>query len=192
MLVYIVKQENDTLSEFRKAERKINEADGVKMGFGNNEEAAQLAESFSSKMKLGRAVIFAEKDNQSELPAPDGEYHTYCRLDDVSCVFMVHVPSLRKYKVEDRSAIADLAWRVAHGILANHGFAEGKTLAVGTRGRVAYHRIDLGKMVSKFDSLNNNGIEKSGTDSTLLESFFPSSNDQSLDETSGLMPILRP
>ena len=167
---------------FRKAEKKIG-GKGGEIGFGNTDEAVRLAVSFSTKMNLMRAVMFSENKGGSNVPLNDEGFVTYCLLNEDSCVFMVHVPSLRKYEENARDAIADMTWRAANGILAKHKFREGNKLAVGTKGVVNYHRIDVGTFVYDMDTAKNKGIENSGYTSSLLESFFPKPTIKTLIKT---------
>ena len=95
-------------------------------------------------------------------------------MNEDSCVFLVHVPKLRKYEDEAKDMMSDLAWVVASGVLGQNGFGSEKTLAVGTKGSFLYHRIDVGEVTAQSeDSDGPRGIRSSGSNDSVLEKIFP-------------------
>ena len=60
-------------------------------------------------------------------------------------MFLIHVPELRRFKVEAKQALADSAWFFAHGLLGKGG--ERMRLAAALRGISAYDRVLTGGYV---------------------------------------------
>ena len=76
-----------------------------------------------------------------------GEFLTYCQLNADSCVFLVHVPELRRFTIDAKKSMCTLAWANAQSILKARINSPPRTLAVGVKGAVLYESIMIGNPV---------------------------------------------
>jgi hypothetical protein len=137
-------------SEFSAANDQLQTFNGVK-AFGNSPAAITLAAQFSLALKGVRAEHFTGADYPELFESTQGEFLTYCELHDQECVFIVHVPGLRRFekksfeKEDARKQLAEAAWILAQKILkANNAGQPKMELAVGLRGISMYGPIMLG------------------------------------------------
>jgi hypothetical protein len=136
--------------EFDNADAQIDSFQGAN-AFGNSPEAVKLARRFSETIKARRAQMFSPRFEFQILDYTKGEFMTYCELHAGECVFIVHVPQLRKFDkdmfatVDARKSLAQLAWATAQGVLKEQGTGKPRMeLAVGLRGISQYGPIMLG------------------------------------------------
>lgn len=140
---------------------------------GNSEAAIKLAAEFSKDIKVLRENFFTQRKKKPLFSLSDGEFLTYCRLDDRVCVFLVHVPDLRKFSTDAKADLADLAWATAQQVVNANLETPPPKLAVGLRGVMFYDRAIVGKV--QTDESAGTGIEanQSGTSpEKILYSFF--------------------
>jgi hypothetical protein len=138
-------QESPGQAEFREADRQIIANKGT-VAFGNNREGISLARDYSTSMKLLRENLFtAGKKNAFSMA--QGEFLTYCHLNTTNCVFLVHVPELRRFTGDAKKAMADLAWNNAQSVLKANLGSPPKQIAVGVRGALLYDVILIGEFV---------------------------------------------
>ncbi|MBS0264940.1 MAG: hypothetical protein JSS02_23610, partial [Planctomycetes bacterium] len=88
---------------------------------------------------------------------------TYCRLDETSCVFLVHVPDLRKFNNDAKNQLGELAWETAQLVVRTNGKSTPRKLAVGIRGVVLYDRAMIGSLQAADSPENGIEISKEGT-----------------------------
>jgi hypothetical protein len=111
-------------------------------GSGNTEKAVKMAADMSKLMKEHRDEAFSHAAKKSVMDAGD-DFRTYCFLQDGECVFLIHVPELRRFKPEAKQALGESAWFFAQGLLGKRG--EQMRLAVGLRGLASYDRVLTGE-----------------------------------------------
>ena len=141
---------------------------------GNSDEAIKLAGEFSRNIHALREAYFTKRKKEPLFTLSDGEFLTYCRLDDESCVFLVHVPDLRKFTKDAKSDLADLAWATAQMVVRSNVELPPSRLAVGLRGALLYDTAMVGVLQPEHEQASD-GIESrdSGTDCRkLLIPFF--------------------
>src|SRR3954464_12493001 len=121
---------------FESANRQIISArEGV--AFGNTTEAQALAVEYSKTLKILRESFFTE-GNKNAYSLSKGEFLTYCHLQGDHCVFLVHVPELRRFVRDAKGSLADLAWMNAQSIVQTKLARPPKTLALGVKGALLY------------------------------------------------------
>lgn len=73
------------------------------------------------------------------------EFLTYCKINDDSILFLVHVPQLKGYKGEVRDALNQLSWYVANEVTKDIKPDDPELeLAVGLRGAIFYGGSSVG------------------------------------------------
>lgn len=78
-----------------------------------------------------------------------GVHKAVCHLTEKRCVFLVHVPELRRFDSNGKASLGRVAWVAARTLLREQGVGRpGMELAVGLRGVIAYDRVLTGKYVS--------------------------------------------
>lgn len=160
---------------FRRANRLIISGHG-RVAFGNTPDAVRLAENFSKELKAVRAEAFTEGEGKSDLftALTKSEFQTYCLVSSDACVFLVHVPELRRFSPGAKELMGDLAWGTAQRIVHTGGPSPPARLAVGVKGELSYDPILIGRFVSNPSTMGE-GIETraSGVASMrLLHPFF--------------------
>jgi acyl carrier protein len=158
-------------AEFREANRQIIRSQGG-VAFGNNSAAVSLARDYSMSLKVLREGLFS-KGNKDAYSISKGEFLTYCQLNANSCVFLVHVPELRRFTSDAQKSLSELAWMNAQSILRTRSNSPPATLAVGVKGAVLYESVMIGHAAP--DSATGDGITERGSGVTgpnLLYRFF--------------------
>lgn len=132
-------------SAFEQANELIS-ADQGQEAYGNTPEAEKLAADFAKTVKQGRQRG-VESGKESTVSLSNGKCLTYCRINADSCVFMVHVPGLRKFTKEAKAFITHVAWAVA--MKSASGLKpQPRRLAVGIRGALLYDTVIEGHIVA--------------------------------------------
>ncbi len=145
---------------FRAANRQItSHSNDGKSAWGNSDEARQLAAAFSTNIRVLREAYFTKRKNKPAVSLTDGEFLTYCHLDETACVFLVHVPDLRKFTSEAKASLADLAWVTAQEVVRSNVKNPPPRLAIGTRGVMLYGNVLIGRF-QPVDDEDDDGIEK--------------------------------
>lgn len=142
---------------------------------GNSATAIKLAAEYSHQIRTLREAFFTKRNKKSLISLSDGEFLTYCRLDDEACVFLVHIPDLRKFTKEAKQELADLAWFTAQNVVRNNLETPPPKLAVGVRGALLYDTAMIGEVTTADDG--SDGIETRETGSfpeKVLYVFFKS------------------
>jgi hypothetical protein len=109
---------------------------------GNDAKATKMAADMSKLMQEHREQAFSHAARKSFMDEGD-EFRTYCYLREGQCVFLIHVPELRRFKVEAKQSLAESAWVFAQALLGKGG--ERMRLAVALRGISAYDRVLTGE-----------------------------------------------
>jgi len=169
---------------FEEANRQIISAsEGV--AFGNTTEARALAVEYSKTLKILRESFFTE-GNKNAYSLSKGEFLTYCHLQGDHCVFLVHVPELRRFVKDAKGSLADLAWMNAQSILQTKLARPPKTLALGVKGALLYDSILIGDYVSEpTNAPGGDGIKTraSGMEGMkLLYPFFQSEGEAPVNQ----------
>jgi len=111
---------------------------------GNSNDAVRLAGKMAAGMSLARELLFTESKEKSLLDQHD-TFKVYCDLRPGQCVFLVHVPELRRFDAAAQETLGNLAWKSAQEILrASQATNQTMRLAVGLRGTIMYERVILG------------------------------------------------
>ncbi|MBS0267315.1 MAG: hypothetical protein JSS02_35650, partial [Planctomycetes bacterium] len=155
-------REDSGEAAFNEANRLLGVNTG-KTSFGNSEEARQRAADFSEKIRDLREVFFTKRKKEPLVSFSKGEFLTYCRLDETSCVFLVHVPDLRKFNNDAKNQLGELAWETAQLVVRTNGKSTPRKLAVGIRGVVLYDRAMIGSLQAADSPENGIEISKEGT-----------------------------
>lgn len=142
--------------EFTAANLQISAGSGTP-GRGNSDEARKLAEKFATDIRTLREAFFTKRKKKSVFSST-GEFLTYCHLDERSCVFLVHVPDLRKFTADAKSDLADLAWATAQEVLRSEVENPPAKLVVATRGIMLYDKVLVGTFQPDEES-ETDGIE---------------------------------
>jgi hypothetical protein len=159
-------------AEFREANRAIIANRGT-VAFGNNAAAVALAERYANDLKLLREGLFTE-GKKDALSLAKGEFLTFCQRTETACVFLVHVPELRRFTEEAKASLVELAWLNAQAVLKNSAEPPPATVAVGVKGAVFYEAVWVGKFAPDAPGAHG-GVETraSGLEGTqLLYPFF--------------------
>lgn len=134
---------------FKNAEYAIASKRGQPAGRGNSDQAIRLANLFAERIQEVSDEVFAS-DRKPLLQLSDGEYLTFCELHPDRVLFLVHVPSYRKFTGDAKKALAQLAWLAAQSTAAGQLQGEAK-LGVGLRGVLTYGDILLGTAPASSD-----------------------------------------
>jgi hypothetical protein len=112
---------------------------------GNSGDAVRLAENMAAGMAVARKLLFTESKEKSLLDRHD-TFKVYCDLRRGQCVFLVHVPELRRFDEAAQEALGNLAWESAQEVLGASAVTnQAMRLAVGLRGTIMYERVILGR-----------------------------------------------
>ena len=111
---------------------------------GNTPDAQALADEFSQRLKQARKLGIESRKSSSVISLTGGEFLTYCLLTRESCVFMVHVPDLRKFTQEAKDYIADAAWATALAVTEQRQ-SSFRNVCVGVRGALMFDRAISGR-----------------------------------------------
>ena len=138
---------SDGEAAFRAANMQITSrgSDGTS-AWGNSDEARRLAADFSTKIRALRESYFTKRKKEPIVSLSDGEFLTYCHLDGRACVFLVHVPDLRKFTTQAKAGLADLSWATAQEVVRSNLKDPPPRLAIGTRGVMLYGHVLIGTL----------------------------------------------
>jgi len=130
---------------FKNAEYEIASKRDQPAGRGNSPQAIKLANLFAERIKEVSDEVFTA-DRKPLLQLSDGEYLTFCELHPDRVLFLVHVPSYRKFTGDAKKTLAQLAWLAAQSTAAGQVQGEAK-LGVGLRGVLTYGDILLARIL---------------------------------------------
>lgn len=129
---------------FKSAEYQIASKRDKPPGRGNSPQAIRLANMLAERMKEMSDEMFTS-GRKPILQLSDGEYLTFCELHPDRALFLVHVPSYRKFTKDAKKLLAEMAWLAAQSTTAGQLPSDAK-LAVGLRGVVTYGDILVGSV----------------------------------------------
>jgi hypothetical protein len=111
---------------------------------GNSREAGSLAAKLAAAMTTIREEHFTESSKKSLIDQGD-TLKVYCDLRPDQCVFLLHLPELRHFEEDARTAMGNYAWNAAQAVLKrNVAPDEPLRLAVGLQGAVSFERVMIG------------------------------------------------
>jgi hypothetical protein len=140
-------------AEFEVANKTIDFNRGT-IAFGNSTKAIFIANFFSQKLKQFRETQF-EGGKKNGFSVSEHEFMTYCDLQTNQCIFLVHVPELRRYTSDAKTAMSALAWETAQRVLRETKAGQtGQKLFVGVRGAIFYERVMIGNYVADLSDEN--------------------------------------
>jgi hypothetical protein len=151
---------------------------------GNSPEAIALAKNFSDKMKTLREAFFTEEQKKG-ISLSDGEFITWCQLQEGKCAFVVHIPSYRKFDDDAKETLETLAWTAAQQAVRGT-VAEGNDLAVGMKGILLWGDVKVGKVIA--EESEDQGIVDHSDDEELLYPFFIPPSPRDSDEPQIKLP----
>ena len=155
---------------FRAANKQIISNKGT-TAFGNNSESIALGNDYAKGLKILREGFFTKKNDEA-FSITKGEFLTYCQLNKDSCVFLVHVPELRRFTAEAKASLSELAWINAQAVLKANLAQPPATVVVGLKGAVFYESICVGDFVSN-PSTEGDGIKSRGSGVEGLKLLYP-------------------
>jgi hypothetical protein len=121
---------------------------------GNTPEAAGLATRMSQAMEAIRSRNFEATEDKSFVDRHD-RFKTFCDLRPDQCVFLIHVPELRRFAPDAQKSLGQMAWQAAQTLLDQAGTNKaGMRLAVGLRGIAAYNRVLTGQFAPRAAGAN--------------------------------------
>ncbi|TLD69867.1 hypothetical protein FEM03_16240 [Phragmitibacter flavus] len=169
-----------SMKAFKEADRLIVGASGG-VAHGNTAKAKELAEQFSTLISAYREMGVEEGKKKPVVSLSKGQFLTYCLLTKEKCVFLVHVPELRKFSDDAKDFICQAAWRSAQE-LAHHLEVKPVTLGVGVRGALLYERAMSGKLAELGGDARAGLVEEvEGMDGRdLLAGFFEKAEEGGL------------
>ena len=158
---------------FREANRVIISGHG-RAGFGNTPEAVALAQSFSTALKSVREEFFTKGKGDEDLftSITRSDFPTYCQLNSNSCVFLVHVPELRRFTTEAKQSLGLLAWQTAQATVKAGVHPPPARLVVGVKGELSYDPILIGQFVPAPHQAGE-GIETRESGLRSMNLFYP-------------------
>lgn len=161
---------------------------------GNSAEAQKLAGKMSDAMTKIREAFFEKSKRESMLDSRDG-FKTYCDLRSGQCVFLIHVPELRRFTKEAKESLGKHAWALAQTMLRSSSEAKaGMRLAVGLRGIAAFDRILMGKFEPSTTDVQRYGpsdVKEGFGCERELNSWFSSETTNAPAATPGRLPVER-
>jgi len=155
---------------FREANRQITLNKGT-VAFGNNAEATALAAEYSKSLKVLREGLFT-KGKENALSIAQGEMLTYCHLNPDTCVFLVHVPELRRFTSQAKDSMTELAWMNAQSVLKAKAASPPGKLGVGVRGAALYESVTLGRFVPD-PKPGNDGVRERAKGMSGVPTLYP-------------------
>jgi len=130
------------LHEFEAASKTIaNNETGL--AHGNTPEAQKLATSLAEGLGIATKKVFAGV-TPDITDGTDGRFIVFCQLTEDTCVFLVHVPSLRHFDTATQHSFATLCYGEALLVLKAGGATDIRRLAVATRGTLLYDSALIG------------------------------------------------
>jgi hypothetical protein len=161
-------------TQFKQAERFVGHWEGAE-GQGNTAKATQAALNFSMMLKEYRAVAVAESKKSKTRSGKD-HFVTWCEVQGNRCLFIVHVPELRRFEEEAKVAIGEGAWFAAQISSKTLGLPADVELAVAIRGEILYDRLITGRCMAIFDS------DSAPSEDSLKNSIQKTKKGNSLDD----------
>jgi hypothetical protein len=122
-------------AEFERANATLMSADP---GFGGNSDKAIAAAGFYQNVL---ETTFDEAGHENL------DFQVWCQLSDDRCMFLVCVPTIRKYSPESQKTLYDTAWLCANLTARHMELAPREEIAVAVRGMALYGCFIGGKFL---------------------------------------------
>lgn len=143
---------------------------------GNSQTATDMASDMSKFMSEIRNLGFEQAEKKSLFDKRD-QFKTYCALTSNHCVFLVHIPELRRFSQDAQDALAGNAWLAAQAISSRRCAASSEMqLAVGINGILSYERVMFGRYTPEASRTNSgllNTERGMGCEKSLHQWFAP-------------------
>ncbi len=136
--------------QFKQAEKFVGSWAGAD-GKGNTAKATEAAQNFTTVLKAYRALAVSESKSKKSESSKD-HFITWCEVQGNRCLFVVHVPDLRRFKDDAKTAIAEGAWFAAQVSSKKLDLPADAELAVALRGDVLYDRLITGRRLEGIES----------------------------------------
>jgi hypothetical protein len=146
--------QNAARSDYYSANSQIA-AGGAAAG-GNTDTAKQMASDMTRLMKAYRDKAISHAAEKGFMDEND-HFMTFCYLRQDRCVFLIHVPELRKFSAGAKQSLADGAWLVAQRLVSASNSGQRLRLAVALKGISMYDRVLVGESVP--GSAENGGVK---------------------------------
>lgn len=137
-------------AEYKKAENYVGSWSGAD-GKGNTAKATEAAETFTNVLKAYRSMAVSESKSKKTTGSKD-HFITWCEVQGNRCLFIVHVPDLRRFQDDAKTAIAEGAWLAAQVSSKKLDLPVNAELAVALRGDILYDRLITGHRLVGVES----------------------------------------
>lgn len=137
-------------ADYKRAEEYVGSWSGSD-GKGNNAKATDAAETFTNVLKAYRTLAVSESKSKKTTGSKD-HFITWCEVQGNRCLFIVHVPELRRFEEDAKATLADGAWLAAQVSSKKLDLPADAELAVAIRGDVLYDRLISGRLLVGVDS----------------------------------------
>jgi hypothetical protein len=109
---------------------------------GNNDTAKQMASNMTTFLKAYREKVISQAGEKGFMDEND-RFMTFCYLREDRCVFLIHVPELRRFSAGAKQSLADGAWLIGQKLASKGG--QRLRLAVALKGISMYDRVLVGE-----------------------------------------------
>ncbi len=130
-------------ADYKRAEDYVGSWSGAD-GKGNTAKATDAAETFTNVLKAYRTMAVSESKSK-KAPGSKDHFITWCEVQENRCLFIVHVPELRRFEDDAKATLAEGAWLAAQVSAKKLDLPAGAELAVAIRGDVLYDRLISGR-----------------------------------------------
>lgn len=137
-------------AQFKQAEKFVGSWSGAD-GKGNTAKATEAAQNFTTVLKAYRALAVSESKSKKSESSKD-HFITWCEVQGNRCLFVVHVPDLRRFQDDAKTAIAEGAWFAAQVSSKKLDLPADAELAVALRGDILYDRLITGHRLEVIES----------------------------------------
>lgn len=158
-------------TEFHAANRSIIRFTG-KAGLGNTPAAEGLATRYAKSLQLERELSFTE-GNKDSFSISKHQFIAYCHISQNGCVFLVHVPELRRFTLDAKAALEERAWILAHELARDAHIPADARLVVGVKGFMNYDAVLFGKLGNEAEPLKDLKQQERGLEISVDNLFYP-------------------
>ena len=168
---------------FAAADKAISGKDAVMTG-GNTPAAKDAARLFGAQAEALRMVLIENKTSnpssslRKAAKALDGkEFSAWCQHQGDTAIFLLHVPGLRQFTDEAKTAMNSAAWLSAQMACATLPEPRPAKLYVAVKGVVLYDKLLRGRVLadSEYDAADSErpGMERESEGSTVDDILGP-------------------
>lgn len=148
------------------------------MANGDTSEAINLAQQMSLAMRQFRESNFQKSKETSSFDFGDS-FKSYCKLSGTRCVFLVHIPELRRFDAAGKASFGLAAWNMAQDLLRRIPLGQSEIkLAVALQGLTTYDRVLTGVVMGAngTNSVSPLVYTRIGCEKELLPWFNPTAD----------------